>query len=195
MGIEEIQKVNALARELMRHNIVQTSDEALIRAQEMLRGNSVNSMADAITSNTSIGKSEPAYANHQVVSELNMDIRSLGVRFEAVVREVLALKDEIKKLGGGLGDVSKQINRMSVQQDLFSEKGLSKTDQKTDQHFAAEPIQQMQPQQTFAREAVAMQQTLEKPKVSSSSTARAGREEFKPEDVAIEKIFYFGKNS
>ena len=193
MGIEEIQKVNALARELMRHNIVQTSDEAMIRAQEMLRGNSINSMTDAITSNTSIGKSEPAYAEHQVMSELNMGIRSLGVRFEAVVREVLTLKDEIKKLGGGLGDVSKQINRMSVQQpqqDLFTEKGLSKTEQ----HIAAEAAPAAPAQQTFAREAVAMQQTLEKPRITSS-TARVAREEFKPEDVAIEKIFYFGKNS
>ncbi|MBI3036527.1 hypothetical protein HYY73_02110 [Candidatus Woesearchaeota archaeon] len=188
MGIEEIQKVNALARELMRHNIVQTSDEAMLRAQEMLRGDSVNSMTDAITSNTSIGKSEQAYANHQVMSELNMDIRSLGVRFDAIVREVLTLKDEIKKLGGGLGDVSKQINRMSVQQP----QPVASVVENHAVHAAAEPMPQMQTQQTFARETVAMQQTLEKPRVSSS-TARAGREEFKPEDVAIEKIFYFGK--
>lgn len=192
MGVEEIQKVNALARELMRHGIVQTSDEAVLRAQEMLRGNSVDSMTAAISSNTSLGKSEPAYANPQVMSELNMDIRSLGVRFEAVVREVLTLKDEIKKLGGGLGDVSKQINRMSVQSQQVSATPVSGVIENHAVHAAAEPMPQMQQQQTFAREAVAVQQTLEKPRVSSS-TARVAREEFKPEDVAIEKIFYFGK--
>lgn len=187
MGIEEIQKINALARELMRHNIVQTSDEALLRAEEMLRGDSVNSMTAAITSNTSIGKSEPAYANHQAVSELNMDVRSLGVRFDAIAREVLTLKDEVRKLTGSLGDVSKQINRVSLQPQP-----MASAVESHQVYAAAEMAPQSQVQQTFAREAAAVQQVPEKPRVSSS-TARVAKEEFKPEDVAIEKIFYFGK--
>ena len=75
MGIEEIQKVNALARELMRHNIAQTSDEAMLRAAEMLRANGVNSMTAAITSHSPIGKSEQAIVTNETLSGLNMDIR------------------------------------------------------------------------------------------------------------------------
>ena len=106
MGIEEIQKVNALARELMRHGLAQSSDEAMLRAEEMLKANSVNSMTAAIMSNTSMRKSEDAIMTNETLSGLNMDIRSLGVRFEAVVREVLTLRDEIKKLGGSMGDMN-----------------------------------------------------------------------------------------
>ena len=116
MGVEEIQRVNALARELMRHGIAQTSDEAMVRAGEMLRANGVNSMAAAITSHSSMGKSEEAIMTNETLSGLNMDIRSLGVRFEAVVREVLTLRDEIKKLGGSMSDMNRVVTRMSVQQ-------------------------------------------------------------------------------
>ncbi len=183
MGIEEIQKVNALARELMRHGIAQSSDEAMLRAEEMLRANGVNSMTQAITSHSPMGKSEEAIVTNETLSGLNMDIRSLGVRFEAVVREVLTLRDEIKKLGGSMGDMSRTINRMSVQQMQAPA---------VEAHVAAEEVQSAAAapaQQPFAREAV-RPAAYEKPKMIN---VHNGKEEFKSEDVAIEKIFYFGK--
>ncbi|MEK6837943.1 MAG: hypothetical protein AABX69_04790, partial [Nanoarchaeota archaeon] len=115
MGVEEIQRINALAKELMRHGIARTSNEAVMKADEMLKGNGVSSMTAAITSNSSnshIAISEPAHLSDEALSELNMGVRSLGVRLEAVVREVIGLKDEIKKLNGGLGDVNKQVMKM-----------------------------------------------------------------------------------
>lgn len=183
MGIEEIQKVNALARELMRHGIAQTSDEAMLRAEEMLRANGVNSMTRAITAHSSMGKSEEAVMTNETLSGLNMDIRSLGVRFEAVVREVLTLKDEIKKFSGSLGDMNKVITRMSVQQVQAPT---------AEQHIAVEAVQSAAAapvQQSFAKEAV-RPAAFEKPKMIN---VHNGKEEFKSEDVAIEKIFYFGK--
>lgn len=187
MGVEEIQKVNALARELMKHGIASTSDEALLRAEEMLRGNGVNSMTAAITSSSTSGKSESAHFSQEMVQDLNMGIRSLGVRFDAIAKEVLGMKEEVKKLTGNLGDMERQINRMSAfqtQQQVQVERPVAVEAQV---HQAA--------QQSFAREAptvihAAPQQQFA-PRVAQ--TARAGREEFKPEDVAIEKIFYFGK--
>lgn len=182
MGIEEIQKVNALARELMRHGIAQTSDEAMVRAEEMLKANSVNSMTEAITSHTSMGRSKEAIMTNETLSGLNMDIRSLGVRFEAVVREVLTLRDEIRKLGGSLGDMNRVITRMSVQQVQAPV---------AEMHVAAEAVEPAPAgvQQSFAREA-ARPAAFEKPKMIN---VHNGKEEFKSEDVAIEKIFYFGK--
>ncbi len=180
MGVEEIQKVNALARELMRHGIATTSDEAVLRAEEMLRGNGVDSMTAAITSSMPLGKPVPYHASQEMLSSLNMDVRSLGVRFEAIAREVIGLKDEIKKLGGGLSDVSRQVNRLSVQQPVsHAEDDLQ------------QPIMAAATAQSVAREPVQVEAKFEKPKPAMA--ARAGREEFKPEDVAIEKIFYFGK--
>ena len=186
MGIEEIQRINTLARELMRHGIAQTSDEAMVRAGEMLRANGVNSMAAAITSHSSMGKSEEAIMTNETLSGLNMDIRSLGVRFEAVVREVLTLKDEIKKFGGSMGDMNRQITRLSVQQLQPSTLAAAEN------HVAAEAEQAVPAgvQQTFAREAVQPIPQFERPK---AAVARPREEQYKPEDVAIEKIFYFGK--
>lgn len=184
MGVEEIQKVNALARELMRHGIATTSDEAVLKAEEMLRGNGVSSMTAAITSGTSIGRTEPYPASQEMLSSLNMDVRSLGVRFDAIAREVISLKDEIKKLGGGLSDVNRQVNRLSVQQPASH---VEHNDEAMHQPaMATAPMQQ-----PAAREPVQAAVQIERPK--PAMTARAGREEFKPEDVAIEKIFYFGK--
>ncbi|MBI2580841.1 hypothetical protein HYV85_03450 [Candidatus Woesearchaeota archaeon] len=193
MGVEEIQRINALARELMRHGIAQTSDEAVLKAEEMLRGNGVSSMSAAIASNSHIARSEPASISNEALSELNMDVRSLGVRLEAIVREVIGLKDEIKKLGGGLGDVNKQVMRMSIQQ----QQPVSAPSPVAAAHHdaaAAESAQQAAVHPTFVHESQVQAPQAQAPKAEQPRvTARAGREEFRPEDVAIEKIFYFGK--
>ena len=192
MGIEEIQRVNALARELIRHGIAQTSDEAVLKAEEMLRGNGVSSMTAAITSNAHVARSEPANISNEALSELNMDVRSLGVRLEAIVREVIGLKDEIKKLSGGLGDVNKQVMRVSLQQQQQASVPVAAAHHEAAAVTAAESAPQTAAQHTLIHETQTSQPQApkaEQPRV----TARAGREEFRPEDVAIEKIFYFGK--
>lgn len=194
MGVEEIQRINALAKELMRHGIARTSNEAVMKADEMLKGNGVSSMTAAITSNSSnshIAISEPAHLSDQALSELNMGVRSLGVRLEAVVREVIGLKDEIKKLNGGLGDVNKHVMKMSIQQQQPASVPVAAAHHEA-AAIAIESAPHLTVQHTLAHEAQAPQTQAtkaEQPRV----IARAGREEFRPEDVAIEKIFYFGK--
>ncbi len=187
MGVEEIQKINALAKELMKHRIAQTSDEALLRAEDMLRANSVDSMTEAIMHHTSASKAAPALMSQEAISSLNMDIRSLGVRFDAVAREVLSLKDEIKKLGGNVGDVSQQVTRLSVH-------GLQATHSMPAEQNVAVSAAAIAPQasvqQSFARESVQSAPQFERPKAPA---VRQKEEQYKPEDVAIEKIFYFGK--
>ena len=183
MGVEEIQKVNALARELMKHGIASTSDEAVLKAEDMLRANSVDSMTEAISNHSGQGRSAaPAALQHEALQSLNMDIRSLGVRFDAVAREVLTLKEEIKRMGSNLGDVSQQVTRLSVH-------GLpahSSAEQNTPVAASA-PAPAVAQQQAFAQ---ARPAAFEKPKMMNVHT---GKEDYKSEDVAIEKIFYFGK--
>ena len=197
MGVEEIQKINALAKELMRHGIASTSDEAMLRAEDILRPNSVDSMTEAISNHTQMGNSSSALASQEALSSLNMDIRSLGVRFDAVAREVINLKEEIKRLGGNLGDVSQQVTRLSVH-GLPVSQSVSQA-MPAEQHVAiaaATVTPQAAVQQSFAREAVQAVQVLqsapqfERPKAPA---ARPKEDQYRPEDVAIEKIFYFGK--
>ena len=188
MGVEEIQKVNALARELMKHGIASSSDEALLRAEDMLKANSVDSMTEAISHHSSIGKAAPATLSHEALSSLNMDIRSLGVRFDAVAREVLNLKEEIKRLGGNLGDVSQQVTRISVH-GLPASRAMPAAEQFASVS-AATVAPQAAVQQSFAREPVQQAPLFERPKAPA---ARPKEDQYKPEDVAIEKIFYFGK--
>ncbi len=188
MGVEEIQKVNALARELMKHGIVHTSDEALLRAEDMLRANSVDSMTEAISKGMNVGKPAPALLSQEAISSLNMDIRSLGVRFDAVAREVLNLKDEIKKLGGNVGDVSQQVTRLSVHGLQMAQHSIPAV--QNDVAAASAVAPQASVQQSFARESIQAAPQFERPKAPA---VRQKEEQYKPEDVAIEKIFYFGK--
>ncbi len=188
MGIEEIQRVNALARELMKHGIAGTSDEALLRAEDMLRGNGVNSMTEAITSNMPLAKAEPAHISQEALSDLNIGIRSLGMRFDAIAREVLGMKEEVRKLSGNLSDMERQVNRMAA----FQQQAAAPA---PEMRVAPEPLIQQAVQQPSAREAVqaAPAQQFAPRAAPAATAARHGKEEFKPEDVAIEKIFYFGK--
>ena len=187
MGVEEIQKVNALARELMKHGIVHTSDEALLRAEDMLRANGVDSMTEAISSHMNVGKA-PALLSQEMITSLNMDMRSLGVRFDAVAREVLNLREEIRKLGGNVGDVSQQVTRLSVHGLQVAQHSMPALQNEA---VAAAVLSPQAPvQQTFARESVQAAPQFERPKAPAM---RQKEEQYKPEDVAIEKIFYFGK--
>ena len=192
MGVEEIQKVNALARELMKHGIASTSDEAVLKAEDMLRANSVDSMTESISARTNIGRAAPAMLSQEALSSLNMDIRSLGVRFDAVAREVLNLKDEIKRLGGNLGDISQQVTRLSIR-GLPVSQSVSQA-MPAEQHVAAATVApQASVQQSFAREAVQLTQPVPQFERPKAPAARQKEDQYKPEDVAIEKIFYFGK--
>ena len=194
MGVEEIQKVNALARELMKHGIASTSDEAVLKAEDMLKANSVDSMTESISAHTNIGRAAPAMLSQEALSSLNMDIRSLGVRFDAVAREVLNLKDEIKRLGGNLGDVSQQVTRLSVR-GLPVSQSVSQA-MPAEQHVAvaaATVAPQASVQQSFSREAVQVTQPVPQFERPKAPAARQKEDQYKPEDVAIEKIFYFGK--
>ncbi|MBI2144607.1 hypothetical protein HYU17_05695 [Candidatus Woesearchaeota archaeon] len=190
MGVEEIQKINALARELMRHRIAGTSDEALLKAEEMLRGNPVNSMTAAIISNAPLRQQEQSHLPKDDFSELSMDVRSLGVRFEALAREFFGIRDEIKKLNGGLDDVNRQVMRLSLQQPSVIPRAAAAVSPQPSE------IPSTFSQPTAPMAAAAPQPALreapgpEQPRMS----ARMAKDEFKPEDVAIEKIFYFGKS-
>lgn len=175
VGVEEIQKINALARELMRHGIAGTSDEALLRAEDMLKSNSVDSMTAAIS--RAPAKAGNGYSN-EVLSEINMDVRSLGVRFEAMARELLSLREDVKRLGGGLADVSRQVGSLSSRPAAAVQEVRSEAPQ---------------PAVSVAAPASAQIRPAAAPEQPRMVNVRTGKEEFKSEDVAIEKIFYFGK--
>jgi hypothetical protein len=173
MGVDEIQRVNSMAKEFMMHGIVGSSDDAVMKAESMMRGNGVNSIIKAAIEQ-SASTQEGEYKK-DVLSDLSLDVRSLGVRFNAMANEFLEMKNLVSQLNSGLGDVDGRVNRLAADNAAKMEET-----QATLQAEVPETVQQ-----TVISEVKAAEVEAQKEEVSDDS--------FKTSDVAIEKIFYFGK--
>jgi hypothetical protein len=136
MMLQEMQKINQLAKELLTHGIASTSQEAVQKAEEMVRGT----------------KSAEQDRSAQETEQQHMQVRQLTSMISLLSKDVDTLK-----------------------QELF---GIKETLAEHQRHIAkpvSQPVQKeiQQPLQT-------PQETPEKPS-------------FNPADVAIDKVFYFGK--
>ncbi|MCP3684146.1 MAG: hypothetical protein GY861_15805 [bacterium] len=97
-SVDEIQKINNLARELVKHNIASNSDEALRKAEEMVKG-----------------KAEPNGLK-TLEEGFNREIRSTNLRIDGVIQEVSGLRDGIVKIGDYIHELEVKIEKQRKQQ-------------------------------------------------------------------------------
>ncbi len=96
-SVDEIQKINNLARELVKHNIASTSDEALRKAEEMIKG-----------------KAEPNELK-TLEEGFNREIRATNLRIDGVMQEITALRGGINKIGDYIHELEVKIGKQNKQ--------------------------------------------------------------------------------
>lgn len=147
MNIEETQKINRLAKELLSHRIVESSHEAMLKAEEMVCGkrSSEESRQEAVTPENN----EIRYI-HANIAQLHADMRRMAA-------DISGLKSNYESLKNTVASIRE---RNSVPSNAS---GASPN---------PAPVAQQQSK-------------------AEAEPSRMGG--FSDEQVAIDKIFYFGK--
>ncbi len=147
MNLEETQKINKLAKELLAHHIVESSHEAMAKAEQMIlgKGGSEDARQEAVVQEDN----EIRYI-HANIAQLHADMRRLAADISGLKSGYESLKNTVASIREGNGVPSNAA--------------------------AASPSSPPSAQQQSKPEA---------------SPSRMGG--FSDEQVAIDKIFYFGK--
>ncbi|MBI4438670.1 hypothetical protein HY640_01935 [Candidatus Woesearchaeota archaeon] len=96
MGVEEIQKINNLAKELMKHQLASSSEEAYVKAELMVKGE-----APKVTRE----------------DEVNRELRTLGMNMNSLYNELVKLQHEFKSFREEFSDIKRRVeNMIPVQQ-------------------------------------------------------------------------------
>lgn len=161
--IEDIKKINALAKELLQHNIVTTQDEAVVKAREMI-----------------VKKSGPA----TVQNEEYIDLSRASVQQQpnhaseewkdAMAKNNEYLVIELKNIKNAVAMITQEMQ--SLRTELVSLK--------------QRPQQQPQPQ-VIPQQTVQVTEVKTQSQQPTQPHPRAGN--YTPADVSVEKFFYFGK--
>lgn len=152
MNLEETQKINRLAKELLAHHIVGDSNEATARAEKMI-----------------LGKGEAQEARQEAASQDNdSEIRYIHTNLAQLHADIRRMASEISGLKNGYESLKNSV--ASIRERNVVPQNVS----------VAAPAPSAP---------VAAQQT--QPRAQEESPSRMGG--FSDEQVAIDKIFYFGK--
>ncbi len=89
MGVEEVQKINSLAKELLKHHIASSSEDAYVQAELMVKG-------------------EAPKADKE--DEVNREIRMLGLKLNSLYNEIVNLQTEVKALKEETFSLRKKID-------------------------------------------------------------------------------------
>ncbi len=141
MNLEETQKINKLAKELLAHHIVESSHEAMAKAEQMILG---KGESEEIKQETAVQEDNEIRYIHANIAQLHADIRKLAA-------DISGLKSGYESLKNSMASIKERSSVASP---------------------SPAPAAQNQ----------------SKPEESPS---RMGG--FSDEQVAIDKIFYFGK--
>jgi polyhydroxyalkanoate synthesis regulator phasin len=154
--IEDVQKVNKLAQELLNQGIASSRDEAVQKAQQFL--NREIAKEKTSTQTTSQTMQETSLESLRNMLERQRDMTQ---------RQLQDFRSAINALAEEISNIKEQMSRAKVEARTASDAGLE-PEQKTGQLKL-------------------------KPKEAKKKEPHPKRGDWKSEDVAIEKIFYYGK--
>ena len=149
MNIEDMQKVNRIAKELLAHGIAGSSQDAVQQAEQMVYG---KEGAEHVAAEK-VAERE----NHEI-RNLQNSVRQLSDYVSRISSELSALKDGYDKL----------------RRDIAS---------------GRQPHHQPQPAAPLSVQAKASEAPQEKAQAAEAAVGKS----YSQEDIAIDKIFYFGK--
>lgn len=165
--IEDIQKINKLARELMNHGIAKSLDDAVKQAREMLKdGHNTSILHKSVDVDTGAIQEEIKLPD-QVKEESEMTWQ------EAMKKNNEYVVKELKDAENGLRMFSQQIVDLQNEFTAYKKEMNRKISQLENRPAASAPLQQG-------------------PAPQSQSAGHAKTGNSKPEEVSIEKMFYFG---
>ncbi len=170
VDLDKLQKINALAKQLKEHGIVTSMDDAYHQAEKMVDNGDTSLKNLPVNANIEVKPAAPeaAQAAPQQVSQSGNSINQLD--FYNVQNKLTSVEQQLGQAFSKMNEMISEINKLQSQIQTMQ--------------LNAKPVH------------VEKQASLSS---SSSSSSPAAKTEdhprsgaYKPGDVAIEKMFYFG---
>ena len=165
MDINKVQKLNQMAMNLQRHNIVMDKESAIKNASQIY-GQQHNFSQESVV-----------YPTDTNTEDYSKDIRKLTFALRDVLLEIRELKSHVFKLDKELNDLRVNQVRRPPKRDFVDAPKIFKT-----------PEQEVENNQNAAKIAVSNNSSESKP------VNPIDRNGIAPSDVAIDKFFYYGQN-
>lgn len=177
--LEEVQKINQTARELLEHGMANSLDEAVTKAREMLKVDSAQAGIERVDERGSATQLHPEITTETakpVIQDKKPEMswqEAMKINNDYLIKQFKEMSDKLKNfeeyMGKMVGEMDQVKARITMMQRMAAQ---------------SENIQQ-QPQQQV------QQQPQQQPQQQSSSGHyRTGN--YNAQDVSIEKMFYFG---
>lgn len=94
MGIEEVQKINTLAKELLKHHIAESSEDAYTRAETMVKGEAPRTEKE---------------------DEINKELRLIGLKMNSLYSELVNLQQEFKGFKEEMSYIKRKLQSEAFQ--------------------------------------------------------------------------------
>jgi hypothetical protein len=191
-----IQKINTIARELMRHNQASSMDEAIRMATSQVESGNIPQFLP------SGGSSGGHAAEHLPEMQESVMLPKEGVSSDEIIRAVESL---VAGQQTAVSRMTNVVNAHSGQIQLFSDKinGLiaeiaslkDELRKLKENPVMPPPMKQKDAKegQTQFKPGMEIPSTSVRPPPEASGSGHARTGNFKPDDVSIEKFFYYGK--
>ncbi|HLD19569.1 MAG TPA: hypothetical protein VJB90_06205 [Candidatus Nanoarchaeia archaeon] len=101
---EHVVKVNALAKELLKHGIVTSSDEAVRRAEATIKSGT-----------PSMQKTASATMEHSPDQEIQKELRQLAYGLADLKKTIASYQEELSKLKDEMGGYRSELNMVRTQ--------------------------------------------------------------------------------
>ena len=156
--VEQVKKINALAKELMKHGMAKSTDEAIVQAQKMLeKGTDVSDFFDKARAKTEEGVAMQNPEDMEKLIGMAVDKKMKPLQ-ERVANELETIKGKMNEIISEINKIEDQIIKLKVQ------------NRQEPQQMQQKPAgQESKPQQNHPRTGT-----------------------YSGEQVAIDKVFYFG---
>lgn len=184
-SIERMRRMNELTKELKRHGFAESSFEAIQQVNQIYGDDSLSSEVQHGIIKNSPSESI-ANKNNQ---ETNTSIRDIERKINKINENIEILTNKINEIVKAINDIDERINILKNRPpervvERVIEKPVQKRESKDNENNDLEKQESKKDTEHNATH-------HEKPKDEYSMNQRVGN--YQSEDVAIDKMFYFGK--
>lgn len=154
MNIDDMQKVNRLAKELLVHGIAESSQDAVAQAEQTILGRQ---------------------GSERIVAEKVEEKENQEIRY---------LQNSVKQLSSDLSRISSELSALKEEHERLRKEVADGQQRSAALHHAASAA---------AHPAAEAKQEFGQSSPQAKAQAAAMEKGYSQEDIAIDKIFYFGK--
>lgn len=206
-SINEIQKINSIAKELLDHGMAGNRHDAVVLARKMMKSDESGDMFEQSVSAVPYKEKRPDKTDNLVEASSeapsqeskpadNAEITQLASAIqknsEFIAKKFNEFQKEIESLKGEVGHYRKEFIDLKSSIMFSKQNQLKQEEHSQVQQSASQEKQQETPADGQKARPVMLSKFEVKSEGKKSTTTHPRQGQYTPEDVALDKMFYYG---